>query len=147
MSISDSDKAMGSEACKAMAAAANKFISEIRITNPTTGGEKGSKPERFDLIPAKAMRQVARLYGRGALKYACHNWRRGYAWSLSIAALERHLAAFKEREDIDPETECPHLAAVIFHALSLLTFADEHPELDDRWRPETRTGGGDITKS
>jgi nucleoside 2-deoxyribosyltransferase len=107
---------------------------EVRVTNQLTGGEKGSKPERFDLIPAAALRKVARLYGRGAQKYSAHNWRKGYNWSLSLAALERHLAAFKEGEDFDRETNCEHLASVVFHALALLVYADEHPELDDRWK-------------
>lgn len=115
-------------------------VGEVRVTNAKTGGQKGSKSERFDLIPAIAMRKVARLYGRGALKYAAHNWRKGYDWSLSIAALERHLAAFKEGEDFDGETQCEHLASVVFHALALLTYADEHPELDDRWKPEGTHG-------
>lgn len=114
----------------------DKCNAEIRVTDPNTGGQKGSKLARFDLIPAKALWKVAELYGRGAQKYAEHNWRKGYAWSLSIAALERHLALFKEGEVNDSETGCPHLASVVFHALALLTFAEEHPELDDRF------GGG-----
>ncbi len=114
--------------------AIDRLLGEVRVTNEKTGGQKGSKPERFDLIPAAALRKVARLYGRGAQKYADHNWRKGYNWSLSIAALERHLAAFKEGEDFDKETQCEHLASVVFHALALLVYADEHPELDDRWK-------------
>lgn len=106
---------------------------EVRITNEVTGGQKGSKLARFDLIPAEALKQVAEHYGRGAKKYADNNWRKGYNWSLSLAALERHLNAFKSGEDFDEETTSNHMAAVVFHALALLTFYDEHPELDDRW--------------
>lgn len=106
---------------------------EVRVVNETTGGEKGQKLERFDLVPAEAMADVARHYGIGARKYADNNWRRGYNWSLSLAALERHLNQFKAGDDIDDETGSPHMAAVVFHALALLTFMDEHPELDDRY--------------
>ena len=106
---------------------------EVRLVNEQTGGEKGTKLARFDLIPGEAMWTVAEHYGIGAEKYADNNWRRGYNWSLSLAALERHLQQFKAGEDYDDETGSPHMAAVVFHALALLTFMDEHPELDDRW--------------
>lgn len=110
-------------------------LGEVRVVDPTTGGEKGTKPQRFDLLPWDALDQVAAHYGVGAAKYADHNWRRGYAWSLSIAALSRHLSAFVQGEDFDRETGSPHMAAVAFHALALLTFMREHPQLDDRYRP------------
>lgn len=107
---------------------------EIRTTS-STGGEKGTKPERFDLIPIGALAQVARLYGRGAEKYAAHNWRRGYEWSKSYAAMQRHATQFWNGEDTDPEMQLPHLASVAFHALALLTFMEEQPGFDDRYKP------------
>jgi hypothetical protein len=91
------------------------------------------KPERYDLIPVEALASVARLYGEGAKKYSEHNWRKGYEWSKSYAALQRHLAEFWKGVDIDPETGQPHLAAVVFHAFTLLTFMQEHPGFDDRY--------------
>jgi len=107
---------------------------EERITNAKTGGQKGQKPERFDLLPSDQLAKVARLYSFGANKYADHNWRRGFDWSLSIGALERHLAAFKHGEDFDAESGCEHLTSVVFHALALLWFMDAHPSLDDRYQ-------------
>lgn len=83
---------------------------EVRTTS-STGGEKGTKDERYDLLPAGALATVARHYGIGARKYAAHNWRRGYEWSKSYAALQRHLNAFWGGEDIDDETQSPHMAA------------------------------------
>ena len=99
----------------------------------STGGEKGTKDERFDLLPAEALAKVARHYGVGAQKYAAHNWRRGYEWSKSYAALQRHANAFWGGEDVDEETGSPHMAAVAFHALALLTFMDEQVNFDDRY--------------
>lgn len=107
-------------------------MTEERIVNPRTGGEKGRKPQRFELIPMGAMGKVAEVYGFGASKYADHNWRRGYDWSLSLGAAFRHMAAFLEGEDLDPESGLPHPAHAVFHMLALLTFMVEHPELDDR---------------
>lgn len=108
---------------------------EIRTVSPT-GGEKGVKPERFDLIPVEALSSIARLYGVGAKKYAAHNWRRGYDWSKSYAAMMRHANLFWSGEDIDPETGEPHMAAVAFHAMTLIVFMQEQREFDDRYVPE-----------
>jgi len=108
---------------------------ETIVTNATTGGRKGSKLARFDLIPPLAMWKVAEHYGAGCKKYADHNWRKGLNWSLCIAALERHLALWKSGQRLDEETGTEHLAAIVFHALALMTYQEEHPELDDRWKP------------
>jgi len=118
--------------------------SEVRITNPLTGGQKGSKLQRFDLLPVEALTQVAEHYGRGAAKYADNQWRKGYDWSLSYAAMQRHANAFWGGEDIDAETGSPHMAAVAWHALTLLTFAIEHPGLDNR--PKRAAAGAGLAE-
>ncbi len=112
-------------------------VTERRITDPKTGGQKGEKLARFDLLPARQLVKIAEHYGRGAEKYAARNWEAGYRWSLSYGALQRHAHAFWAGEDNDPETGSPHLAAVVFHALALMEFTETHPELDDRPRRTT----------
>ncbi len=107
-------------------------LHEMRVVDPNTGGEKGQKLARFDLIPTDALRQVAEHYGIGASKYADRNWERGYDWGLSYAALCRHLNAFWGGEDIDEETGSPHLAAVVFHALALMTYSSNGLGTDSR---------------
>src|SRR5512146_2965093 len=88
---------------------------EVRVVDPNTGGEKGSKLARFDLLPVLPLTELAEHFGRGAKKYADRNWERGYKWSLSFAALMRHAWAFWGGEDIDPETGTPHIIAVAWH--------------------------------
>ncbi len=110
-------------------------MTEVRITDPVTGGQKGQKPERFDLIPFDALEEVARVYGVGAEKYADDNWLKGYAWRLSAGALLRHVARFMVGEDRDPETGCLHLAHAAWHCLTLLTFAMRNLGTDDRAPP------------
>ena len=107
-------------------------MTEVRTTS-STGGEKGVKPERYDLIPVEAMALVAQLYGKGAVKYDAHNWRKGYEWSKSYQAMQRHANSFWGGEDLDPEMQLPHLASVVFHALTLMTFMQEQPQFDDRF--------------
>lgn len=104
---------------------------EVRITS-STGAQKGSKLARYDLVPAAPLKHLAELYGRGAAKYAERNWEGGYDWSLSFAALNRHLWQFWSGEDTDDETGAPHLASVAWHAFALLEYMDTHPEFDNR---------------
>ena len=115
---------------------------EQRITNSETGGQKGRKLARFGLIPARALRALARHYGIGAIKYDDNNWRLGYDWSLSIDALERHLNAWKSGETVyiekfekdgeEYEVETNHLIAVAWQAFTLYTFEQEMLGNDDR---------------
>lgn len=105
---------------------------EIRVTDPTTGGMKGQKLARFDLLPVGPLVEVAELYGAGALKYEDRNWERGYLWSLSFGAMQRHAWKFWHGEDVDPETRKHHMASVAFHAMALMEFGTTHPEKDDR---------------
>ena len=117
--------------------AANKLLGEMinsreQRTVSSTGGEKGVKLERFDLIPVRPLADLARRYGVGAEKYEERNWERGYEWSKSYAALQRHLNTFWSGEDEDPETPGSHLSAAAFHIFALMEFVEKHPEFDDR---------------
>lgn len=97
-----------------------------------SGAMKGTKLARFDLLPTHALTEVAKHYGRTAHKYPPNNWRKGYEWSKSYAALMRHATQWWGGEDLDEELGTPHLAAVAWHALTLLEYAIDHPEYDDR---------------
>lgn len=105
---------------------------EIRVVDPDTGAEKGSKSVRMDLVPVAPLWELARHYGRGAEKYEDRNWEKGYDWSLSYAALTRHLLAFWNGEDIDEESGSKHIIAVAWHAFALAQFMETHPEKDNR---------------
>ena len=114
---------------------------ETRVTNPLTGGQKGSKPAQLFWSPAHALLEVARVNGMGAEKYSPHNFRKGYNWSLSYNSLLRHVMLSEAGEDIDPESGLLHMAHAAWHALTLIQFyfdkeSGAHPaELDDRWVP------------
>ena len=100
---------------------------ETTVTDPDTGGRKGQKLARFDMIPSDVLWELAEHYGKGESKYPSDetglpNWQRGYDWRLSVAALERHLHQFLQGQDADPETGSSHLVAVIWHAIALRWF-------------------------
>lgn len=108
---------------------------EVRTTS-STGGQKGMKPARFDLIPVMPLTKLAEHYGAGAAKYDAHQWRKGYELSKSYSAAQRHLTAFWGGEDNDPETGTSHLAAVMFHAMAMMQFLQDFPQHDDRYKKE-----------
>lgn len=107
----------------------------IYVTSPT-GGRKGSKLARYDLIPVGPLKALAEQYGRGAFKYGDDNWNLGYPWSLSYASAMRHLNAFWDGEDWDDDPAMPghahHLDAAMFHIMALREFVTKHPAYDDR---------------
>jgi hypothetical protein len=117
-------------------------MSEVRRTSPT-GGQKGSKPEQYSMIPVAALAEVARVYAYGADKYDRDNWRRGYAWSLSYDALQRHVNAFWGGQDFDEESGIHHLAHAAFHIFTLMTYGgdlERYAEYDDRLRSTAPDG-------
>lgn len=140
-------------------------MAEIRTTS-STGGQKGTKLQRFDLIPIGPLTELAEHYGVGASKYAGHQWRNGYEWSKSYSALMRHLTAFWAGFDFDVCSNDPdgcarfdtegkpfmairedacfnhtgshHMAAVAWHSFCLLEFKNSFPEHDDRYLTPVR---------
>ncbi len=112
-------------------------MSDETRTTSATGGSKGVKLARVDMIPPKALLELAEHYGKGADKYGPtengrDNWRNGYEWHKSYGALGRHLLAFWGGEDIDPETGSKHIIAVAWHALTLATWMDD-PDLRSKY--------------
>jgi hypothetical protein len=101
-------------------------------TVSSTGAKKGIKKQRFDLVPPRAVMELAKLYGRGAQKYAPNNFRLGYETSKSFGAGQRHGILFWSGEDIDTEMGCHHLASFAWHCFTILESSVTHPEFDDR---------------
>ena len=92
--------------------------------NATTGGRKfdGGKP-RYGLLPPLAMKATAEVLTFGAEKYEPDNWKHvPDSINRYFDAAQRHMWAYKEGEQIDPESGKHHLA----HALCCLMFLYEH---------------------
>src|SRR3972149_4144126 len=104
---------------------------EVRIVDPLTGGEKGSKLAMFSLIPYEFLWALAEHYGKGAFKYAARNWERGYKWSLSYDAHSRHMNQWLQGEDNDTETGSNHLTAAIWHLIALYIYQLRGKGTDD----------------
>jgi hypothetical protein len=53
-------------------------------------------------------------------------------WSIPLACLQRHLAAWQRGEECDPESGLPHLAHAMCNLRMLTLYAKTYPEGDDR---------------
>ena|SRR3990167_5605717 len=106
---------------------------EVRVVDEVTGGAKGQKLAELGAADPRALMEVAKVAGYGGIKYERYNFAKGYRWSLSYDALQRHLHAFWDHEDIDPESGLYHLAAACWHCLALLTFSMRGLGTDDRF--------------
>lgn len=87
---------------------------------------------RYDLIPVRALEELAKVYTSGAKKYGERNWEKGFNWNRCLGAAMRHLFAFCKGEDFDSDSGCHHLSAVAFYCFALIEFGFTHPEMDDR---------------
>lgn len=106
---------------------------------------------RYELIPHTALKDVAEVYTKGAAKYTitddegniiddgANNWRKGLSWTSMIGSVQRHIEAWKNGEDIDPDLGTKHLANAAWGLLGLLEYYKIHPEFDDRHRPYLNT--------
>lgn len=94
--------------------------------------DEGKAP--MSLLSTEALHQIAMVLEFGRKKYAAHNWRKGFDWSRPLSAAMRHITAFNDGEDKDPESGLSHLAHASACLMFLLEFEKTHKELDDRYK-------------
>lgn len=84
-------------------------------------GAAGAVKVPLGLIPPHAMEQTAWVHKLGAEKYGAWNWREtGVCASTYVNAILRHLNAWRDGEDLDPESGISHLAHVACSANILM---------------------------
>lgn len=111
-------------------------MKKIKTDLPQVAGRKddGGKPP-ISLVPAALISETAKVLAFGAQKYDCHNWRKGIEFSRLLSATFRHLIAFNEGQDLDPESGVSHLAHASCNIGFLLTFLQDPDKIsfDDRF--------------
>jgi hypothetical protein len=86
---------------------------------------------RYDLCPAIAQREYAKVWTQGLEKYPSRNWEKGFPFSVVIASAMRHLEAMRLGEMIDEESGLLHSAHLMANAAMLTEFHFTHPKLND----------------
>lgn len=86
------------------------------------------------LAPPILAIEVAAVFEQSAPEYGPYNWRlTNIIRSIYIDALERHLQALKDGQDIDPKSGRPHVAhiaancAILLDAGAMGTLVDDRP--------------------
>jgi len=99
----------------------------------------GEAKFRISDTPVNSIRLLGLVHNNGAKKYGTLNWRdHTVSASVYYNAAWRHMAAWYEGEDLDPESGLPHLAHVMA-CMSIILDAGKFGKLNDD-RPTTQTG-------
>jgi len=99
-----------------------------------TGAVKDNKDKsRLDLLASKPLLAIGRVLGFGAKKYKPNNWRLGLSWSDTTASALRHVFAFADGEDIDPESGECHIDCALTQLMFLSEYYHTGTGADDRW--------------
>lgn len=111
---------------------------DIDCGSPKGGLRYNAGKVRMSLISPFAAEGLAAILTYGEKKYAAWNWAKGLKYSQTIDSLERHLAAFKKGEDLDPESGLPHIDHVAANVMFLSHFqkCDHYDDggFDDRFK-------------
>jgi hypothetical protein len=102
------------------------------------GAKHDSGKPQMDLLSSIAIIELSKVLTFGATKYASHNWRKGIVYSRILAATLRHIFAYMAGETLDPETGLSHIAHALCELMFLLEFEKTRPDLDDRYKPDSK---------
>jgi len=78
---------------------------------------------RYDLLPTRAIRRLARLYEAGAKKYGDDNWLKGIPLRRMLDSAMRHL--FKAAEG---KTDEDHFIAAVWNILGIVEYQERIKE-------------------
>lgn len=85
---------------------------------------------RYDLVPPSAIEAMAAVLTFGARKYKPNNWKNCQEPERYLAAMMRHVEAFRKGEELDKDSGLPHLA----HALTNIAFMLELGYVPEEWK-------------
>ncbi len=88
---------------------------------------------KYSLIPPEALRKLAELYTDGGASHGDRNWEKGTDYSRWYDAMNRHLNAWWEGQEYDPDPpNHHHLIAAAWNAFALYTYTTKGIGNDDR---------------
>lgn len=104
--------------------------------NENCGMKSDAGKVQYHLLDRVALEEMARVRMFGANKYSKWDWRKGFTYSRLIDATMRHMWAFQDGEDNDPESGLSHVAHAAVTLMFLLRLIKDMPEKDDRYQSQ-----------
>ncbi len=101
----------------------------------TMKDDKKDEKIQLELIPTGPLREIAKVLMHGVDKYELNDWRKGLEWTRYYGSIQRHMMAWMDGEELDPDSGLPHLAHVATCAMFLLEYQRTNAGEDDRWKP------------
>jgi hypothetical protein len=87
---------------------------------------------KWSLVDFKSLEGLVEVLEYGANKYAPDNWKKGMPVKEVAESLMRHLFAFLDGEDVDPESGCRHISHVMCNAMFIEFILREKAHYDNR---------------
>lgn len=87
---------------------------------------------RWSLVKQSALLPMVEVLEFGAAKYSANNWQKGLPIQEVCESLKRHLDAYMEGEDNDPESGLSHIGHIQCNAMFIAWMVKNKPEFDNR---------------
>lgn len=88
---------------------------------------------KWSLVSFKSLEPMVRVLMFGASKYDDHNWKKGLKYTEVAESLQRHLNAFIDGENHDPESKLSHVGHILCNAMFLSYMSLFREDMDDRY--------------
>lgn len=72
---------------------------------------------KWSLVDFKSLEPMVRVLEYGCTKYERDNWKKGLDNTEVLESLSRHLFALMSGEELDPESQLPHIGHIMCNAL------------------------------
>lgn len=89
---------------------------------------------RWSLVDFDSLKPMVRVLEFGSQKYSDHNWKKGLKTTEICESMLRHITAYLNGEDMDPESNLPHIGHIMCNAKFLSYMWLFKKEFDDRYK-------------
>lgn len=97
-----------------------------------TGSRYNEGKLKWSYVSFKALEPMVRVLMFGAEKYAPFNWTKGLKYTEICESLLRHIHAFLDGEDNDPESKLEHVGHILCNSMFLSYMFLFRRDMDDR---------------